>query len=1404
MKKLYSALTRYINVILSIFLIAIFVKKDELYTPKEYHKYLLENSHFKNTKNLSRSERKSKGMPPNSYNERFYELTQNPYLGYPTTQKKFDLQNSILNNKIRGGAFTGKVPGQDNESNWVSVGPNNVGGRTRGALFDLNDVERDRVLAGGVSGGLWVNEDIDSPNNSEWTMVTGVPGNLSISVIVQDPNNPDIMYAGTGESYTNSDAMGNGIYKSIDSGNNWTRVFGVNTEDISIGLSQTQAIVEGAFFINDLQIWDPTPENNSNSDEVILAVVGQGSGYDGELNEFYDYQTHGLYKSADGGANWTKLSLPVNSNNRADDLNDIEVDLNNKIWVSTTRNIFWDAGGNFYHSTDATNFTQVSPTYPSVANNIRRVEFTPSSTETNTFYILLNATEAEIYKTTDAFVNLTKLSEPDDADRGIPSNDFTRNQAFYDLEIEVDPNDGDIVYVGGIDWFRSTDGGSNWTQITKWSNNADLNTLDCSVVHADQHGMYFDPDDSDKAIVINDGGVYYAKSLSSASTSSTAFVSQESGFITTQFYRVAQMPLGVSSDDDLIIGGTQDNGTLIIDNTDFSGPSSSYEFMGGDGGYTYIDQVGGDYLIANYIYNNSLLLYNLKGLDLGGGLTYKYLSDDSDGDTSDDNEGDFINPGGLDSNLDILYVNGSSGANYKIRRFFDLDTSSPYDSYITGLHSSPTAFKVSPFNTTSSTLFVGYDDGVLQKLENANTTGDIISTNLADFIGSVSDIEFGSSEQEIFVTYYNYGVNNVYYTNDGGSTWSARDGDLPDIPVLSILANPFEANEVIIGTDLGVWMTQDFSVASPTWVQSNNGMTDVRVNDFQYRGSTVSDNRVVASTYGRGIYVGSFDSNDETAPTVNLIDSDLDNIVFNSQVVTITATFSEAMAASPTISLTGIINDAFLSATDSSSVWTYSWVVSTTVTSTTATVSGSDLAGNSYSGTESITFTRDTSQIATLSIDHPDLIVSNNDNPLKILATFHDTQTISPSLSYVSNSSVSTLTLDIVSGTLEQKQWEYNLTVNNPEEIKTITYSSLSNSKTISITYDNTPSKIHSLEVNNNNTAVDVIFTEDLFADYIAHTATGTVVAADFSLTISSTTASLTSATPTSLSVTNTMLTDGKKYTLGFSLNGATSPGDAITVGVSTHTYDIAGNAVVALQVTDTTELFVVTTVGLTDDIPYAEITNCDDIKFQATFNQAVIAPVILQITDSSNNLFELGMTPVTASPDTTWEANWSATTSYSLGAITMTVSHSGAQVQSSTDPGLAIQTFNLTDNNVVCGQVNLTIDHPDTIVSSADSPLEITATFTSAQSVSPTLSYTNNGSTVTYTMGLVSGTISRKNWDYSLPISGPSGQQLFEVGSASVTLTYDDLGPQIYSLDVNDNNTAVDVIFTEDLFADY
>ena len=207
-----------ILITLSVLFVFLAIKRDEL-TLEEKHYYFLEKSPFKNTKKLSRKARKALGIPPNAYYERFFELTMNPSLGYPTVSKKIDLQNKLADARIvnedkksKNQVLTAKTPGVDQLNPWISIGPNDVGGRTRGALFDLNDNEKDRVIAWGVSGGLWVNEDIDASGTSPWSEVTGVPGNLAVSVIVQDPNHTNVMYAGTGESYTGADAFGNGVY----------------------------------------------------------------------------------------------------------------------------------------------------------------------------------------------------------------------------------------------------------------------------------------------------------------------------------------------------------------------------------------------------------------------------------------------------------------------------------------------------------------------------------------------------------------------------------------------------------------------------------------------------------------------------------------------------------------------------------------------------------------------------------------------------------------------------------------------------------------------------------------------------------------------------------------------------------------------------------------------------------------------------------------------------------------------------------------------------------------------------------------------------------------------------------------------------------------------------------------
>ena len=185
-----------------------------------------------------------------------------------------------------------------------------------------------------------------------------------------------------------------------------------------------------------------------------------------------------------------------------------------------------------------------------------------------------------------------------------------------------------------------------------------------------------------------------------------------------------------------------------------------------------------------------------------------------------------------------------------------------------------TTLEVSRHTTDTSTLFVGLRSGIVKKITNANNSGGYtISGNLHSQAGSVSDIHFGSSENEIFVTYYNYGINNnVIYTQDQFATAGVnKEGNLPNIPVYSILNNPYENEEVVIGTDLGVWKTSNFTAGSPTWTQSWNGMSDVAVFDMDFRGDSADNNRVVAASYGRGIYSGSFGSN--TNPPVTVTDS---------------------------------------------------------------------------------------------------------------------------------------------------------------------------------------------------------------------------------------------------------------------------------------------------------------------------------------------------------------------------------------------------------------------------------------------------------------------------------------------------------------------------------------------------
>lgn len=805
---------------------------------RKKHSDFLQNHPFNETLNLERGERKALGLPPNAYNEQDFILTMDPATGVPTPERMWETYDRLVEQ-----FGPNRSPGSASDNAWEERGPFNIGGRVRMILWDPNDPNAERAFAGGVSGGLYVNENVTS-GSTQWELVSGVPGNIAVSSMTVDPTDPQVMYIGTGEQYTQGAANGNGIYKSTDGGQNWTRL----TVPLAGGGDTTAGatfLKSGLFYVNDIVAWeDPDGDVHIYAGVGSAGYVGSGGGGSSSPNNQLGLQNAGLYESTDDGATWSRVedplfSFPFGSLTLYGIPNDFEVASDNTLYFGGIRSGFVSTGlgGRIYSTTDGDTWEQKT-----ILTASNRTQIAVSGTDPDKMYAvaqgLTGTTPVRIFQTTDGWDTFTTTNLPNDADLGIPANDYTRGQSFYDLMLAVDPTNDDIIYVGGIDMHRSTDGGSSWTQISKWSNNPNLNTLTVPFVHADIHEMEFRPGFPNESLTGTDGGTYYANSLSTASGNTGAIIPRLRNLNVTQFY-YGTISQDDSSGDDLA-GGTQDNGTLFRDNAT-AGTGNFFDRLGGDGGFTDYDDVP-NYVITSFPGNSHIYLripFTGAGYQIDSG------------------EGVFINQAGLDTNLDILYANGQTGGNELIKRY-DLGTTSAVTTNLDNAlidNSPPTAFKVSPFTVASSTLFVGTATGKLLRLDNADATPTWNEITGPGFVGSISDIEFGQSEQEIFVTFHNYNVDSVWFTPDGGTTWENKEGNLPDLPVKCILQNPLAPTEVIIGTELGIWSTDDITAANPVWFPSDNGMMDIRVLDLDLR---ASDNTILATTHGRGMFTNQF------------------------------------------------------------------------------------------------------------------------------------------------------------------------------------------------------------------------------------------------------------------------------------------------------------------------------------------------------------------------------------------------------------------------------------------------------------------------------------------------------------------------------------------------------------------
>ncbi len=698
----------------------------------------------------------------------------------------------------------------------------NMGGRTRTIMWDPNDAAGNKVWAGGVTGGLWYRDDI-TDNQSKWHPVDDFWSTLSISCMTYDPNNPMTFYVGTGEAqtaliiYRESSGVGQGIWKSEDGGQTWTLM------ESTLGFE----------YVTDVKV------RVEDGESVIYAGVASGI-YRGEVHQ--SEPSNGLFRSDDGGETWEQVLPDIPGYDEPYAIADIEIGADNRIYASSMQNVELKGGATIFYSDDGSYGTwevyddyvaiiQSSPTY----NIPGRIMLACAPSDENIVYAAVVAGKNSgftyyrgryIIKSTDKGETWSEINKPD--------NDWS-TLGWHALVIKVHPEYSNMIYTGGLDMWKTSNGGNNWNHISDWSlmyyGGGD------DYLHADQHAIEFKPGSSTEFICSNDGGVFYT---SSATATYPVFEEKNQGYNTLQFYSCDINPQAGAPQ---FVGGLQDNGTLLYQNAALD---INDMIDGGDGAYCFMDDNESTLWITSVYYNRYSFWLNSNQVF--------YNNYDC---------GVFINPADYDSKMNTLYANAVSFFGNQSNTLLRIDgiPNNP-DADFVSLQTATNVYfshiKVSPQSPEGITnLFIGTQTGRVYKVENAQSYSPQVTEITADAFPTayVSCIAVGSTEDRLLVTFSNYGVESVWQTTDGGNTWEMVEGNLPDMPVRWALYHPADDGTALLATEIGVWSTTDLNTADVTWAPDVEGLANVRVDMLKLR---ESDRTVLAATHGRGFFTASW------------------------------------------------------------------------------------------------------------------------------------------------------------------------------------------------------------------------------------------------------------------------------------------------------------------------------------------------------------------------------------------------------------------------------------------------------------------------------------------------------------------------------------------------------------------
>ena len=671
---------------------------------------------------------------------------------------------------------------------WQQVGPYNIGGRIT-ALAVVPGATT--LYAGAANGGVFRSND----SGVNWTAVfdgTGLEV-YSIGALTLDPGNSNRIYVGTGEANASVDSYdGFGIYRSNDGGQTWN----------SLGLQSTARIARIAI--------DPT-----NTNRIFVAAMG---------TQFSTGPDRGLYRSEDGGQSWTKVLYVSDSTGVSD------VVLNpahpETLWCatwervrhSTYRRAFGPECG-IWRSTDhGTTWTRLSTGLPAPSDNVGRIALAVAHSQPSTVY-------AQIITGSSGGYNGLGLYRSVDAGNTWVRRDvngFT-NQfggfGWYFGDMAVDPLNPDRVWCLGQNLIRSDDGGQNFSVIAGSS----------ASTHPDFHAIWIDPAFTDRVYTGCDGG-FFATGDGGASWSHAVTMP------VSQFYAMA-----VDNTNPLrVMGGTQDNNTILSNNA----PSGWIPVLGGDGFQCAIDPTNPNIVFAEY-------QYCCSGFGLqrstNGGASFSGPSGFNSGDRFNWSTPIVMDP----KNHNILLVGSqrvyksvNNGVSYTI---ISNDLTNNLPSLL--LFSTITTLDISSVN--DSLYYVGTDDGRVWRSTNAGATWTDISAGLP--IRSITHVGADPvTAGVVYVTLSGFGQDehlpHVYRSADNGAHWTAIDGNLPDAPANDIVPDPANPSTLYLATDLGVYISHDLG---NYWYPLGQGMPLQTVFDLVLHSGSRT---LFAATHGRSMW----------------------------------------------------------------------------------------------------------------------------------------------------------------------------------------------------------------------------------------------------------------------------------------------------------------------------------------------------------------------------------------------------------------------------------------------------------------------------------------------------------------------------------------------------------------------